>query len=693
MTSVPFLLAALLFTNAADVASHRLASRECFGFALEAVVSTPPKPGTGFFVQDASGAIGLGDGTADNRARLLKPGDVVRLTGTTEHFQYGVQFPRCTSISVVGHVPAPEPILTDIAALRTGRHDNRPVRLQGTVKELFTDEIDPNWILLVLSDGNDSLYVAFFHKGRISDDLLTLVDAKVEITGVCTYLSNGFRLGIGRLVLADESAIRTLRASPADPFDVPPFAGYGYLHDPDAFSTMGSRRISGRTLAVWGGNRLLLSEENGTHFVELSEGPLPAPDDLIEIVGTPETDLYRVNFSNARWRPAAGDGKPYAPKATAIAAADILTDGRGHPRLNQEFFARTVRLTGIVNDILAPRNSHEATIFVKDGEFSVPVDVSANRAVLDRLAVGCRVEVTGVCVILTEPWHSYSRFPRTTGLLVVPRTADGVRVLARPPWWTPGRLLVLVGSLLAALVAIGVWNRVLKHLVDRRGRELFREQIARAGSEMRIEERTRLAVELHDSISQNLTGVSMQINAAERFIDKSRDKTLSHLDIASRTLDSCREELKNCIWDLRNQSLDEADMNEAIRKTVETHIEDARLFVRFNVPRTRFSDNTAHAILRIIRELATNAVRHGQARTIRVAGATEDGNLLFSVTDDGLGFDPENRPGMAEGHFGLQGIQERLRPLHGHLTIDSAPGKGTRATVVIPIRPGEPHHG
>ena len=73
----------------------------------------------------------------------------------------------------------------------------------------------------------------------------------------------------------------------------------------------------------------------------------------------------------------------------------------------------------------------------------------------------------------------------------------------------------------------------------------------------------------------------------------------------------------------------------------------------------------------------------GAATTLRIAGAMEDGKLMFSVADDGCGFDPMNRPGLAEGHFGLQGVEERVEELGGKMSISSAPGKGTRVSIWI----------
>ena len=157
------------------------------------------------------------------------------------------------------------------------------------------------------------------------------------------------------------------------------------------------------------------------------------------------------------------------------------------------------------------------------------------------------------------------------------------------------------------------------------------------------------------------------------------------LDRAMNTLRSCHSELRNCLWDLRNEALEEPTMTAAIRRTLVPHLSDAALDVRFNFPRVRLSDTTAHTILRVIRELALNGIRHGGADRIKIAGAVEGEELKISVRDNGCGYDPATAPGVAQGHFGLEGIRERIRALSGSFTIGPRDHGGTRAVITIPI--------
>jgi len=371
-------------------------------------------------------------------------------------------------------------------------------------------------------------------------------------------------------------------------------------------------------------------------------------------------------------------------KVTPIRNEDLIIAHRRPLHIPHVYrYGQLIRITGTVVRT-ATDDSQSGRLTLNCGDIDVSVDLSDLEASrLEDLPVGCTLEVSGLCLFEFAAEDPTLPVPKFRCMTLIPGDEGNLRVVRNPPWWTPVRLFAVIGALLALLVAAFVWNTVLRRLVDRRSREALKAQIDSVASELRVEERTRLAVELHDSISQNLSGASMQVNAAEVFLTKDRERTRTCLRTASNTIDSCREELRNCIWDLRNHALEETSVEAAVRRTLQPHLADTALALRFNVPRTKISDNTMHALLRIIRELVVNAIRHGHARSVAVAGAFEADRLLFSVADDGCGFDPESRPGIAEGHFGLQGITERIRRFGGEMRIESRAGGGTKVKLWI----------
>ena len=201
----------------------------------------------------------------------------------------------------------------------------------------------------------------------------------------------------------------------------------------------------------------------------------------------------------------------------------------------------------------------------------------------------------------------------------------------------------------------------------------------------RLRERMLLAVDLHDHLAQNLTGISLQLDAAELADQNGRPQMAkAHLAHARQALRSCRENLRCCLGDLRSDLPGSADMNAFIRRCVAPHIGTVRLSVRINVPRSALSERALFALGKIVRELAVNAARHGKPRRIFIAGERRDGQVRISVHDDGCGFDPGNVPGPDEGHFGLAGVRERLKAFRGRLSISSRPDHGTRALISLP---------
>lgn len=575
----------------------------------------------------------------------------------------------------------PEPLVVTLQDALSGRHDCQLVSVTGSVRDAFETEDNPYWEILILVSNGQVLTVSLPHANRSKSYFADLIGATVAIDGVVVPADNSPRRQLGRiLTAAGPDGIRIITPAVASPA-VPTIDEIQGLR-PSEIAALDRHRAVGQVLATWQDDTFLVKTDSGKiSRVELANDILPAVGSHVEVIGFPESDLYRINLSRARVRtlapPAAAD-----LKAKDLKPDDIVTTRNGRAIFKPLMHGQLVRFEGIVRSL--PNTSNNASpLQVETHGLTLPVDLNQSTAVLGQLAIGCRVLVTGICVMESENWRPNAVFPRVRSVRIVLRSGEDLQILSRPSWFTVGRLFTILGVLSGILFAIIIWNLALRRQSEQRARKLAEESVARAESDLRVEERTRLAVELHDSVAQNLTGVAMELEAARQYEQSASPELRQHLEVAWNTLRSCRGELRNCLWDLRSRALEETDMNESIRRMLLPSVKDVTLKIRFAVPRSSLQDNTAHTVLRIIRELVVNGIRHGHATEIAIAGTLDGGELCFSVRDNGSGFDPAAAPGVTLGHFGLEGVRERIRALCGTFGIESKPGTGAKATVRI----------
>ena len=616
----------------------------------------------------------------------FKAGDKIHLVGGVYHSNInGNNYARADKADIIEHGPAPRPKTATPAEITSMDFRDRVVSLSGFIADVFRDEIDPRFVFFVLSDGLSSAFLAL--QGNPDDALPAhLVGATVEVVGLVDIpRMNELNRKVQNVFieLNDLTSIKIIEKAPDDPFDVPSLYSNGVGMQGYIDTGLRRRKVAGRVLAVWRDKALLRTADGLVSRVQFAEAPHPKCGAAIEAAGIPDTDFFRLNLSRAIWRETKNAEAESEPQPEPIDAEMLLTDGMGNTKISAEHYGQLVTVSGVL--------AAKPSMRLKDmrgelacGDLRLAIDLTSAQDALEGIDLGSTVEVTGVCVIEAEVLRMQTPYPHIQDVFLAVRSPSDVRVTKRPPWWTPGRLLAVVGALLAALLGVVVWNRTLDRLARRRSRQLMREQIERERATLKTDERTRLAVELHDSVAQNLSGVSMQIDAALRNYKSDEKKMVGNLTLASTILKSSREELRNCLWDLRNHALDEHDMNAAIRQTLRPVVDDTQISIGFNVSRKKLSENTAHAVLRIIRELVSNSIRHGKATKIDIAGEEFGNGLRFSVSDNGRGFDVSAAPGPTQGHFGHTGIKERLRDFSGAMEIESSPGKGTKVTIKLP---------
>jgi signal transduction histidine kinase len=201
-----------------------------------------------------------------------------------------------------------------------------------------------------------------------------------------------------------------------------------------------------------------------------------------------------------------------------------------------------------------------------------------------------------------------------------------------------------------------------------------------------LSERNRLALELHDVVSQKLFSVMLTAEAAATQMDRDLVAARAQIERLRELAREALDELRSLILGLRPPELERDGLDGALRKEVEmlgrAHGTNIELQVE-----PGFAIETGErelAVLRIAHEALHNAVRHAHAEHVVVRVGGTGGALVVEVDDDGIGFDPE-RPELRSRHLGLTSMEERARELRGRLRIRSAPGTGT--TVRIELKP------
>ena len=546
-------------------------------------------------------------------------------------------------IRVLGTGTLPETQPADASAIADGRLHRSYVSISGVLRAVIRDELDEDYNWLVLSTPHGMVYAATTEYDHPLGSLANLRDRAVEIRGRVARFMHWRNFLRYHVLVYGTGGIRALDSEPKE---------FAHLHRQHF-----AGRVAGR-----GAGHLFVTADDGEFLPITFIGDVPpvGVGHRVSVVGYAEPGPCGRQLVEATLQDASCGQTPPPSRPLEIKAKDL-----------PEKYGQVVRLRGTVTGFRPDGRQRDAIILSCDGlPVAVDASVLGNRPGSD-IEIGCTLDASGICFAQFTAKTGSTPFPTFGGFTLIPRGTDDVRVLSRPSWWTLGKSLGVIAVLLAVLCVLSIRNRL-------------RMQTERTRAEAKTEERTHLAVELHDSISQTLTGIALQIDAAIKSGNGMPDATLALLQTARRMLTSCRHELKCCLWDLRTRIFEDKDMTDAVRRTVSPHVGETVLAVRFNILRRKLSDNTAHTILRIIRELAINAVRHGGARHLKIAGELHEGLVRCSVQDDGRGFDPSAAPGPAQGHFGLQGIRERLRERQGKLSAESAPGKGARFVITLP---------
>jgi len=200
-----------------------------------------------------------------------------------------------------------------------------------------------------------------------------------------------------------------------------------------------------------------------------------------------------------------------------------------------------------------------------------------------------------------------------------------------------------------------------------------------------IEERRRIAREIHDGVAQNMAHLMLKAELIQKLVHRDPERAVEESRVLRVGIEESVQELRRCIHSLRPVHLAEFGLVTALRRVAEDLAEHDELELDLKLPaEMRFGSGTEAAVFRIVQEALNNVRKHAKATRVDIELREEGGLLLASVRDDGLGFDSRLIQGEGTGHFGLAQMKERAREVGGELTVRSSPGQGTLVEVAIP---------
>ncbi|HKS43191.1 MAG TPA: two-component regulator propeller domain-containing protein [Blastocatellia bacterium] len=197
-----------------------------------------------------------------------------------------------------------------------------------------------------------------------------------------------------------------------------------------------------------------------------------------------------------------------------------------------------------------------------------------------------------------------------------------------------------------------------------------------------LEERNRIAREIHDTLAQGFAGISLQLEAVDETLIDSPETARNHLNRARTLVRSSLAEARRSVWELRSQALEKTDLAGALSAFAQ-QLTAGAADVKVSGARRRLSSLVETNLLHIGRESLTNAVKHAQAAAIQMELSFDHQSVRLSVKDNGCGFDANGSGSRVGGGFGLISMRERAEQIGAQLNIESSPGKGTKIVVEV----------
>jgi len=620
----------------------------------------------GLYVQDKTAGIWVESALANGRDThwSFEPGDEVDVRG---HTAPGLFSPvvSADSIRKLGRAALPHAKAVTFKELLTGNEDAQYVSITGLVRSVTlrpnTSPSQQVWLKIAMEDG--TIFATLPQNDALAAG--KLVDAVVRIDAAATCTKNLNRQFTSVLVDAPSiHNVTVIRPPPRDLFAAPTTAIGNLMRYRSGTGSHDRVRVTGTITYYRPGERLILEDRGRALLVMTTQISDVKPGDQVDAVGFPTPAPSGPFLADAIFR-YSGEGHPATP--TSVSVADLSSG-----TLNYNLVSIEGKL---LHHISEPSGE---SLLLQNGSTLLRADLNdvKNANALARFRDGSIVRICGISVIDVEgSWNSGGPTASTIHFTIFLRSPDDVAEITPPSWFTAAHMFYLA-SVLAIMMfiffALALYSRI--------------EHVKLAAV---LQERERLAHEIHDTLAQSFAGIGFQMQAIRRAIPNELPELRKQVDLARALVRHSHTEARRSIEPDHISTLESDDLLSTLeasgRRMVRGGLVDVRATssgkLAYPLPA-----QVVDTLLHIGQEAIANAVRHADPRHIDIALAYERDFVRLMVSDDGNGF--EERGDLLG--FGLRGMRKRSAAISARLEIVSRPGAGTRVQVLCPLQPKYP---
>ncbi len=604
----------------------------------------------GLVVHDSTGGIWV-----DPQMTAVKylPGDEVEVVGPIGPGQYSPRI-GMPKIRLIGHGALPVPKKVTFQQLSSGEEDVQYVSIEGTIRAASSRSnvahLKGVALSIAMPEGRvDAILVS--HEQPI---LSNLINARVRVTATAMCRKNDSMQATGVvLVISSLSDIQIVRPGPSDPFTAPilPIGNLmRYRSGTDYFHPV---RVRGVLTFYEPGNRLILQDATQAIEIFSADSPLLQIGDRVEAVGYPAPDATGPILRDAVLRQL-GHGIPLEP-------VKLNLEDASSSKYRFCLISIQMQLLRVIDE------PTRTLLLLEQGNMVTTAELESRMTVPRGLLIpGSAIRVSGINLLSGETGLIYGNSIQSKLLL---RTWGDTTLITPAPWWTKTRLLYL--SIALGALALGVLFLLLY------------VQLKRWNMETVMQERERLARDIHDTLAQSFAGIGFQLQVIRRSVANNESNALHHVDVARKLVQFSHREARKSLTPVANHSFAHADLFSSLKACAQGLAESGGIEIETTCSQQVISLPGAmnEQIFHIGQEAIANAIRHANPTRVVIALDYRVNSVQLKIVDNGQGF---KMSGDLLG-FGIRSMRKRASEISGELEIASTPGAGTCVSITVPV--------